>query len=54
MFFLGIVIAVVGAAARNIGLEPAQIGLLVSAQNLGIRHALLRLRGDNYVTITHR
>jgi MFS family permease len=35
MFFLGIVIAVVGAAARNIGLAPAEIGLLISTQNFG-------------------
>ena len=35
MFFLGIVIAVVGAAARNIGLSTARIGYLVSIQNVG-------------------
>ena len=35
MFFLGVSIQVVGAAARNIGLSAAEIGLLVSAQNAG-------------------
>ena len=35
MFFLGVSIQVVGAAARNIGLEPAEIGLLLAAQNVG-------------------
>lgn len=35
MFFLGIVIAVVGVAARNIGLTPSQIGFLISIQNAG-------------------
>ena len=35
MFFLGIVIAVVGVAARNIGLKPSQIGFLISIQNIG-------------------
>ncbi len=35
MFFLGIGITVVGAAARNIGLSPARVGYLITAQNLG-------------------
>lgn len=35
MFFLGIVIAIVGAAARNIGLTTSQIGILVSTQHTG-------------------
>jgi predicted MFS family arabinose efflux permease len=35
MFFLGVASAVIGAAARNIGLSPFQIGLLLSVQNLG-------------------
>ncbi len=35
MFFLGLATAVIGAAARNIGLTPYQIGLLLAIQNLG-------------------
>ncbi|TFG65391.1 MAG: MFS transporter [Spirochaetales bacterium] len=35
MFFLGVGTAVLGAASRNIGLSPFQIGLLISVQNLG-------------------
>jgi MFS family permease len=35
MFFLGVSATLVGAAARNIGLLPYQIGLLMTAQNLG-------------------
>jgi MFS family permease len=35
MFFLGVGAAVIGAAARNIGLTAHQIGLLISIQNLG-------------------
>jgi len=35
MFFLGVMITVVGAAARNIDLSPYQIGLLMASQNLG-------------------
>ena len=35
MFFLGIATTVVGAAARNIGLFPYQIGLLLAIQNVG-------------------
>ncbi len=35
MFFLGVGITIVGAAARNIGLTPFQIGLLISIQNIG-------------------
>jgi predicted MFS family arabinose efflux permease len=35
MFFLGVSIQIVGAAARNIGLSAYEIGLLVSAQNVG-------------------
>ena len=35
MFFLGVLIAIVGAAAKNIGLEPYQIGLLITSQNIG-------------------
>ena len=35
MLFLGVGYSLVGAAARNIGLTPAQIGLLLAAQNVG-------------------
>ncbi len=35
MLFLGVAISLVGAAARNIGLDAYQIGLLVAAQNVG-------------------
>jgi MFS family permease len=41
MFFLGIVIAIVGAAARNIGLSTSQISILVSVQNLGFMGGVL-------------
>lgn len=41
MFFLGIVIAIVGAAARNIGLSPSHIGILVSVQNVGFMVGVL-------------
>lgn len=35
MFFLGVATSLVGAAARNIGLTPYQIGLMIAAQNVG-------------------
>ena len=35
MFFLGVGTAVIGAASRNIGLSPNQIGLLLATQNIG-------------------
>lgn len=35
MFFLGVGITIIGAAARNIGLSPYQLGLLISIQQLG-------------------
>ncbi|MFN2221643.1 MAG: MFS transporter, partial [Candidatus Promineifilaceae bacterium] len=35
MFFLGIANALIGAAARNIGLTPFQIGLFLTVQNIG-------------------
>jgi fucose permease len=35
MFFLGVGSAVIGAASRNIGLSPFQIGLLLAFQNIG-------------------
>ncbi|MBT3254895.1 MAG: MFS transporter [Deltaproteobacteria bacterium] len=41
MFFLGVGITIIGAAARNIGLDPSQIGLLIAVQNLGFMAALM-------------
>jgi len=35
MFFLGVGSAIIGAASRNIGLSPDQIGLLLAIQNVG-------------------
>jgi MFS family permease len=35
MLFIGVGITVVGAAARNIGLAPGEIGLLITVQNVG-------------------
>ena len=41
MFFLGVGSAVVGAASRNIGLSPDQIGLLLGSQNIGFILAVI-------------
>lgn len=41
MLFLGVASTVVGAAARNIGLTPSQIGLILAAQNLGFAVSVL-------------
>lgn len=41
MFFLGFCSALVGAAARNIGLTPYQIGLIIAVQNLGFMVGVL-------------
>jgi MFS family permease len=35
MFFLGVGGALIGSAARDIGLTAAQIGVLIAVQNLG-------------------
>ena len=35
MLFLGVGSAIIGAASRNIGLSPFQIGLLLASQNVG-------------------
>ena len=35
MFFLGIGYSIIGAAARNLGLTPEQIGILLAVQNVG-------------------
>jgi MFS family permease len=41
MFFLGVGTTLVGAAARNIGLTPYQIGLMLAVQNIGFVFAVL-------------
>ena len=41
MFFLGVGATIIGAAARNIGLSPSQIGLLIAVQNIGFMAALM-------------
>lgn len=41
MLFLGVASSLIGAAARNIGLEPFQIGLMIAVQNLGFMIAVL-------------
>ncbi|MDX1437186.1 MAG: MFS transporter [Anaerolineales bacterium] len=40
MFFLGVSSAIIGGAARNIGLTPYEIGLLIAAQNAGFMVAV--------------
>lgn len=35
MFFLGVGSTIIGAASKNIGLTPHQIGLLIAIQNVG-------------------
>lgn len=35
MFFIGVATTMIGAAARNIGLSPYQIGMFMTVQNLG-------------------
>jgi fucose permease len=41
MFFLGVASSLIGAVARNIGLTPYQIGLLVAVQNIGFISSVL-------------
>jgi len=41
MFFLGVGLSVIGAAAPAIGLRPEQIGILQTVQSLGTIVALL-------------
>lgn len=41
MFFLGVAASLIGAAARNIGLNPFQIGLMITAQNIGFMLAVI-------------
>lgn len=35
MFFLGVATSLIGAASRNIGLTPFQIGMMITIQNIG-------------------
>ena len=41
MLFLGVSSSLIGAAARNIGLTPYQIGLMIAVQNLGFMVSVL-------------
>lgn len=41
MLFLGVASSLIGGAARNIGLEPIQIGLMIAVQNFGFMTAVL-------------
>jgi FHS family glucose/mannose:H+ symporter-like MFS transporter len=41
MFFLGVSLSLVGAAAQSIGLTPYQIGLFIAAQNVGFTVSVL-------------
>ncbi len=41
MLFLGVASSLIGGAARNIGLDPYQIGLMIAAQNIGFMLAVL-------------
>jgi fucose permease len=41
MFFIGVGTTIIGAAARNIGLTPYQIGLLMTVQNIGFMISVL-------------
>ncbi len=41
MFFLGVGTVIIGAASRNIGLTPSQIGLMLSIQNVGFILAVI-------------
>ena len=45
MFFLGIGATIVGAASRNIGLTPYQIGLLLAVQNVGFMFSVIVVGG---------
>jgi MFS family permease len=51
MFFLGVSASLVGAAARNIGLSPYQIGLLIAAQQVGF---LLSVSISGALSDTHQ
>ncbi|MDP8257735.1 MAG: MFS transporter [Candidatus Alcyoniella australis] len=41
MFFIGVALAIVGAAAKDVGLSPSQIGWLISTKYLGFLVAVL-------------
>jgi fucose permease len=51
MLFLGVSASLIGAAARNIGLSPYQIGLLVAAQQVGF---LLSVAISGALSDTHQ
>jgi fucose permease len=51
MFFLGVSASLIGAAARNIGLSPYQIGLLIAAQQVGF---LLSVSVSGALSDTHQ
>ena len=51
MFFLGVSASLIGAAARNIGLSPYQIGLLIAAQQVGF---LLSVSISGALSDTHQ
>jgi len=50
MFFLGVGATIIGAAARNIGLSPYQIGLMLTVQNIGFMLSVIIAGavGDTY------
>jgi len=50
MFFLGVGATIIGAAARNIGLSPYQIGLMLTVQNIGFMLSVIVAGavGDTY------
>jgi len=50
MFFLGVGLAIIGAAARNIGLTASQIGLLQTVQNIGFMSSVTLF---GYLADTH-
>ena len=41
MLFLGVAGTLIGAASRNIGLSPFEIGLMIAIQNLGFMVSVL-------------
>ena len=50
MFFLGVSASLIGATARNIGLTPFQIGLLIAVQNIGF---ILSVSISGYLSDTY-
>ena len=55
MFFLGVSALLIGAAARNIGLSPYQIGLLITAQQVGSfsQYGCLHFPGSQIIKYSH-